>query len=182
MGRLLNDNIETLWQEYFQARGRWDFKEAKRIGLELLDAIPNRIAYLRHTLGGAKRNHASLLLNYLEPNDLIQLFDRLIYFASYLTGFIGYIRTLILRIPHEWVMEHIETYVEPYLKEEGGEEYRRFLELYILLDADLTKKLAERAAQHPDPETKEAGEDFIEMLGEKHTHEELVAWLTHTIE
>jgi hypothetical protein len=45
------------------------------------------------------------------------------------------------------------------------DEYRRFLELYIEIDTELTKKLAMRAIQSPDFDIREAGEDFLIKIG-----------------
>jgi len=53
------------------------------------------------------------------------------------------------------VLERIEATTEPYLIDGGLEEYRRFLELYLLLDEELTRKLAQRALAHLDPDVDE---------------------------
>ena len=55
----------------------------------------------------------------------------------------------------------------PYLINGDMEEYRRYLELYLLLDEELTRKLAHRALAHSDPDVIEAGQDFIEILGDE---------------
>jgi hypothetical protein len=54
------------------------------------------------------------------------------------------------------------------LRAGAHEEYRRLLELYFLLDRDLTQALATRASHHSDPDTREAGEDFLKRLIEVH--------------
>ncbi len=46
------------------------------------------------------------------------------------------------------------------LRKGTDDEYRRFLELYELLDKNLLSDLANRAAASSDPDTREAGEDF----------------------
>lgn len=70
------------------------------------------------------------------------------------------------------MLERIEAEVEQHLVEGDEEEYKRFLELYLLLDEDLTRKLAYRALSNPDLETKAAGQDFIEILKDKSGMEE----------
>jgi hypothetical protein len=57
------------------------------------------------------------------------------------------------------------------------EEYRRLLELYLLLDEELTRKLAQRALANSDPEVIEAGQDFIELLGDENRVKEARAML-----
>ncbi len=87
-------------------------------------------------------------------------------------------RDAILSLPSDWVLARIEQVSEPYLLTGTHEEYRRFLELYQELDHPLTLALAQRAASHPDPDIREAGEDFLERLksvekteGQKHCYE-----------
>ena len=87
-------------------------------------------------------------------------------------------RKFILALPRDWVLERVEAIAEPYLINGDMEEYRRYLELYLLLDEELTRKLAQRALAHSDPDVIEAGQDFIEILGDenriKETRERLV--------
>ncbi len=42
--------------------------------------------------------------------------------------------------------------------------YRRLLELYSQIDQNLTLRLARRAAAHSDPDTREAGEEFLRSM------------------
>jgi len=63
--------------------------------------------------------------------------------------------------PHDWLLENIEQYAAPLLAYDDDEEYRRLLELYSLIDRDLTLKLARRAAEHADSDIREADEDFL---------------------
>jgi hypothetical protein len=73
-------------------------------------------------------------------------------------------RTAILNLPREWVLERIEAVAEPLLQRGDYEEYQRLLELYRDLDPGVTRRLAERAAAHADPDVREAGEDFLAAL------------------
>jgi hypothetical protein len=65
------------------------------------------------------------------------------------------------------VLERVEAVAEPHLINGDLEEYARYLELYLLLDEELTRKLAQRALAHSDPDVVEAGQDFIEILGDE---------------
>ncbi|HEX3315717.1 MAG TPA: hypothetical protein VHR72_12530, partial [Gemmataceae bacterium] len=60
----------------------------------------------------------------------------------------------------------IEATAERYLHNGTYDEYRRFLELYWLLDRDMTGRLARRAAASTDPDIRESGDDFLEKLAE----------------
>jgi len=109
------------------------------------------------------RNVALKLAEYLSESEYKQLFDLWVGGASH-HKYVTMYRKFILALPRDWVLERIEAAAEPHLINGDMEEYRRYLELYLLLDEGLTRKLAQRALAHSDPEVKEAGQDFIEIL------------------
>lgn len=126
-------------------------------------SAPNidRVGLLRIGLRGSDRHVALALLPYLTVEELKQLFEELIFLASFSHGAIQFVRDQILRLPREWVMERIETVADSLLAEGTYEEFRRLLELYDTLDPELTQSLALRAIQHSDPDIREAGKDFL---------------------
>ena len=73
---------------------------------------------------------------------------------------INFGRYCIQNIPREWILANIERLVAPLLATNKEWEYRRLLELYSTLDADLTISLAIRATEHEDLGVQEAGYDF----------------------
>jgi len=73
-------------------------------------------------------------------------------------------RELILTLPHEWLLANIEEQAEKLLTNNDDEDYRGLFLLYRQLDPRLARKLAERAMASPNPEIKEIGEYFMEML------------------
>ena len=79
-------------------------------------------------------------------------------------GYAGRCREIILSLPQDWLLAHLEEAAEPFLKDDTYDHHRRLLELYSEVDRDLTLRLAQRACQHPDPDVREAGEDFMEWL------------------
>jgi hypothetical protein len=105
------------------------------------------------------------VLKYMSIPELERLFDVLVEWASTGHGLIQVFRDAILRLPRDWVVANIEATAEPFLRQGTDDEYRRFLELYLDLDRDLTAKLARRAAVHPDEDIREAGNDYLETLG-----------------
>lgn len=131
----------------------------------------DRVAVMRRALLGSDKYAAYYMLDRLTTSELMELFDELIYRASYAHGSIQTVRSAIQALPREWVLERIEAAAEPYLQggpdhETGTEdEYRRFLELYMQLDRNLALKLARRAAEHSDPLIREAGEETLDELG-----------------
>jgi hypothetical protein len=103
------------------------------------------------------------LAEYLSESEHKQLFNIWVAAASH-HKHVQIYRKFILALPRDWVLERIEAIAEPYLVSGDLEEYARYLELYLLLDEELTRKLAQRALAHSDPDVVEAGQDFIEIL------------------
>jgi hypothetical protein len=162
-----NDNID-LWQRV--VKSFWEYKEALAV---LFSEGVNRVALIRGAVGTNDRIVAVEVARYLKEDEHKQLFDVWVDGASTANSLVHIYRKFILSLPHDWVMERIEAAVEPYLINGSLDEYRRFLELYILLDTDITRKLAERAMSHGDPEVREAGSDFLEILGNEDQINEL---------
>ena len=99
----------------------------------------------------------------LDVSERLELFDELVRLClSQKYG--SHVRGLIAALPRDWVLDHIEGASGPLLQ--GGDpiDYRMMLELYLVLDAGLTMKLAMRAAAQQDVDTVEAGEDYIALL------------------
>src|SRR5215813_9525740 len=122
------------------------------------------------------RNVALKLAEYLSESEYKQLFDLWVGGASH-HKYVGMYRKFITALPRDWVLERVEAAAEPYLINGDMEEYRRLLELYLLLDEELTRKLAQRTLTHSDPEVIEAGQDFIEILGDENRVKETRAML-----
>jgi hypothetical protein len=135
------------------------FREFCAKGVEHVPAV-------RHGLrsGGVDQATALTVFAYLSLDEQQDLFRDLVFLASSSHGSIQRVRDLILTLPRDWVLAHIEREAEPLLRQGTYDEYRRFLELYELLDLDLTLKLARRAAAHEDPDIREAGEEYLEKF------------------
>ncbi len=125
----------------------------------------DRVKLVREALRtGRDKYTACHVLGHLKPEELERLFDVLVEWASTGHSLVHVFREVILSLPREWVLAHIEEAAEPYLDKGSYDEYRRFLELYNQLDRDLARKLARRAAGHSDEDIREAGHDFLEKL------------------
>ena len=121
----------------------------------------DRISLLRSAFHGPDRVLGIMLLPYLKENEKMELFSDLIFLASFTHGGLTVVREAITSLPKEWLLTRIEETAEPYLKKGDYEQYRRFLELYSLIDQDITQRLAITALQSSDFDIKEAGEDFL---------------------
>ena len=146
----LRQDLVSSFRAYTEALGKFVSKGVDRVGL------------VREIMK-EDRNVALTLAEYLSESEHKQLFDIWVAAASH-HKYVHIYRKFILALPRDWVLERVEAIAEPYLINGDMEEYRRYLELYLLLDEELTRKLAQRALAHSDPDVIEAGQDFIEIL------------------
>jgi hypothetical protein len=143
------------------------YEDLLRARMEFCSEGVDRVALIRAALRGRDRFTAIYMLKFLMEPELRSLFPELVYFASSQHAAIAGVREAILSLLRGWVVENIEAHAEPLLRDGSYDEYRRFLELYIQLDRDLTLRLARRAASDSDEDIREAGEDYLELLGER---------------
>lgn len=128
---------------------------------EFLSTDVDRVSILKTKLRSSDAKIATVILEYLSIGELQELLEELIMLATYTHWAVQRARTAIQRLPLDWVLARIEATSEPILANGTYDEYRRLLELYRLLDPVLTKRLAERAVAHSDPDIQEAGHDFL---------------------
>jgi hypothetical protein len=159
-----------MWQLLYS---KWkQYPSDKREINELIDifiASENITPILKSALNkGGERMLALYVLERLSPIAIQPLFPELIYGASSINGSLDKIREMIAKLPRDWVITHIEALVEPYLthgtSDKSGnplgteEEFGRFLELYEVLDQELTERLMIRAMHHEDRAIRDLGE------------------------
>jgi hypothetical protein len=155
-GEKVMDNSSNVWSNVVASYKAY----LEAMGLFLSSDL-DRVSLLKKALRSTDRYTAIHVLKYLKLEELQQLFEDLVFLASFSHGAIGAIRETIKSIPQKWVVNHIEKVAEPILVKGTYEEYRRLLELYFEIDKELTKRLAQRAIQSADLDIREAGEDFL---------------------
>jgi hypothetical protein len=155
MDKQLSERDRVIWQELNEA-----FRAFTQASMTFMAEGVNRVALLRAGFHSGNRACALRMATVLKKAELQQLLDELVW-LSLDHGFALAARELIVSLPREWVLARIETIAEPYLRDGTYDEYRRILELYSLLDDNLTHRLARRAAAHTDPDIQEAGNDFL---------------------
>jgi hypothetical protein len=151
-------SIESLWEQMGKAHETFvEFVgELKSVDRE------TRLKLIQQ--GYKNRRLVVALLDYLDQEDLKALLPFLMSHVRSVHGYISYFRRAILSLPKEWLLEHIEEAAEPILQSGDDEEYRRFLELYLQINPELTRRLAQRALASSNPNVQEAGQDFMEKL------------------
>lgn len=105
-----------------------------------------------------------LLQHFVQTSDLEDLLPFLLSHVGSVHQYLFAFRAIIHRIPSDWLSEHIEEAAEPFLRGGNDETFRRFLELYIDIDLLLARRLAQRALESSDTDTREAGSDFLQKL------------------
>ena len=158
MSKQETTDSDRIWQQLVEEYSLW-----AQVLKEFFSKETDRIAILQRAFKKGDIAPALHVMQYMAPDELTTLFDELIHFSTS-HGYAGSVREIILSLPRNWVLSNIEKTVEPHLVGATEDEYRRFLELYLLLDKDLTQRLIQRAINHPDNEIREVGRDFQNSL------------------
>lgn len=156
----LVDSYTGIWNRLVKASNEYSLVLREFLALE----ESKRVMLMHQALRGPGRHTSLIILGYLDVADLKELFEDLVFLASFSHGAINTVREAILTLPREWVLERIEQVAEPFLLTDDSEEYRRILELYFELSPQMTHKLAQRALKNPNEEIQEAGQDFLDRL------------------
>lgn len=131
------------------------------VGGEFLADGVDRVRLMRKALRGGDRATAFYIAPYLRQAELMELFEELVELSSFSHGSVTAVHELIKSLPREFVLANVERLAEPLLRAGDYDEYRCLLALYSGLDAGLARRLAERAAQSPDEDIREAGLDYL---------------------
>jgi len=156
----VSDIDQGLWRHYVEAE-----QTCIAARMRLFSESSALVELVRSGLADPTERAAALdVSTLLSVGQKQQLFGELLALAGFGHGLVHKVRDIILSLPHDWLVANIERYAEPLLQYDGHEEYRRLLELYRLIDRDLTRRLARRAAAHGDADIREAGKDVLAAL------------------
>jgi hypothetical protein len=162
MSEDINQKDWEIWEHFVQFH-----EDFARSAEAFLSKGVDRVAILRQAFMEGYGIHAAVyILPWVSINELQQLFDVLIRLAGEYTGYFEAVHKAILRIPKKWLLENIESVVEPYLQKCDGVEYRIYLSLFLKIDTELTKKYALRALEQENYDIREAGQDYLETLND----------------
>ncbi len=164
---MTHPNDAELWARLVRSHRQGRFDEFKELVKSFLVSGVNRTPLLKEALLGKGQEVAVYLLALLSTSDLLPLFAELLSVASYSDKLADAVHTAILRMPRDWVIEHIDLAAEPIFITGTGDEFRHMLDLYRLIDRDLALKLASRALAHQNPDIQEAGQDTVDRFFEK---------------
>jgi hypothetical protein len=156
MNQQATPESRALWQSLVESEKAYH-QARVRFMAEGVDRVP----LVREGLHSRDRHTALSVVPSLSLAERLELFPDLVDVARAAHGPVGAVRDMILRLPQDWVLAHVEEVVEAILRNEEYDDYWMFLELYEKLDRGLMLKLARRAAAHQDPEIRELGEDWL---------------------
>ena len=132
---------------------------------ELVSKSSDSSEIIRRALLGGERATALYVLKSMSVDEIRNCAKELVFLSSFSHGAVEFVRTILLRLPREYLIGVIPSIAEPILSSGTDDEYRRILELYEKIDGALTEQLARRAAANADPDIQEAGIDFLNRLG-----------------
>ncbi len=147
----------ALWAEVVASHNR-----LAEVSRKLRTPGVDRVGLFRRAFRDNDRITALFFADILTEPELKELFDDLMWLASFGHGAVQAARDLILKLPRAWVLSHIETAANPLLEAGTYDEYRRILELYEQIDKGLCRRLALRASASTDEDVRDAGNDFLQ--------------------
>jgi hypothetical protein len=159
MSQHASDNQMIVWQRLVESHRAYS-----RASHDFLADKAERVELLRKALRGKDRDVALAVAPSLTTDELKQLFSEWVNLARCAHSPFKPAWDVILSLPREWVLQHIEPEVDAILRDEEEDDYWMFLQLYERLDRDLTLQLARRAAAHANPDIRELGEDCLARL------------------
>lgn len=170
---MLESSDLELFKQVVHARETY-LKERQRF----LSQCKNRVLVLGQMIRNPDRRTAIDLLEYLSNEELVQLLPDLVWLASFPHLQLVKVRNLISRLDRLQSISVIRNVMLDMLDEadasigdlhiEAPEDiYRRFMELSVDLDRDLTRMIATRATGHRDAGVREAGEEYLTLDDER---------------
>lgn len=119
--------------------------------------------YVARELWRLKKNDLFFSLVRLMPQDeVFQVLPELVSFAAKSDIYLWGVKEIIKQLPREQVVGVIEKIADEVVNIHDSSEYINLLSVYIALDKDLAKCLAQRAATEADPDIQELGARYLE--------------------
>ena len=149
-------NPANLWQRVIDSHHQYS-----QAFSEFLTTADDKVQVLRKALRSKDRVLALQAIPSLSTGEKVELFPEWIDLARSAHSPFQAAWSVIESLPRAWILENIEKEVDPILRNDDETDYWMFLQLYALLDNDLMRKLAHRAAGHADAGIKELGQECL---------------------
>jgi hypothetical protein len=164
MSELRDDGCDKLWRRLVEAETA--FYWARHT---LFSSCRNKLVELtKEALDDPHQRVTALgIVKLLTVEERQVLLPDVLPLACTIHGQTEFARELVLGLPRQWLIDHIEQAAAPLLGFDDYEEYSGVFQIYLELDTKLARSLAERAAGHSNPDIREAGEHFFEALKDR---------------
>jgi hypothetical protein len=81
--------------------------------------------------------------------------------ACQTSNLIAFAIPILLRLPKQWLLEHLDTRIEPLMTKHQSEAYIAIIEIYKRLDLGKALEWTKKAAASTDSHTKQVGDDYL---------------------
>jgi hypothetical protein len=148
--KILLQAFEQAWAAYQSSRTSLYEITANSVGLAeyLLETNPKALS-------------TWVYIERLKTEELKDLFDRLLIAACQTSNLIAFAIPILLRLPKQWLLEHLDKRIEPLMVKYQSEAYIAIIEIYKRLDLGKALEWTKKAFDNNDPHIKQVGEDFL---------------------
>lgn len=151
----------ALWMQYVAA-----YRELISARMALFHRN-DLVDLVRSGLGDPLERAAALdIARLLRDEQKRELFPDLVALSTTAHGLTDDAIEIMTSLSKDWIISNIQPLMESILSNASDEEYRMALRIYAGLSTSLARDLAIRAMNHPDPDIREAGEDWCSRLKE----------------
>jgi hypothetical protein len=148
--KILLQAFEQAWAAYQSSRTSLYEITANSVGLAeyLLETNPKALS-------------TWVYIERLKAEELKALFDRLLSAACQTSNLIAFAIPILLRLPKQWLLEHLDNRIEPLMTKYQSDAYIAIIEIYKRLDLGKALEWTKKAHSHTDPHIKQVGDDFM---------------------
>jgi hypothetical protein len=154
----LREAIRAKWTRYTAMRD-----QAEILRYELLTADIQSLPDILHEAlcDPRQRRYALEITSQLQPELRKEFLPDLMELASFSGVDMSRAREVILSLPKPWLVASLSSVAAPILQRGSDEEYRRIIELYLLIEPGIARDLARAATAHQSEEVRAVGRDFL---------------------
>lgn len=153
----LSSQDKILLQAFEQA---WASYQSSRTSLyEITSNSVGLAEYLLET--NPKALSTWVYIERLKAEELKELFDRLLSAACQTSNLIAFAIPILLRLPKQWLLEHLDNRIQPFIAKYQSEAYIAIIEIYKRLDLGKALEWTKKAAADNDEHIKQIGNDYL---------------------
>jgi hypothetical protein len=155
-------SLSALWQRYVNVKAELEMLEytfRNRPRSEVLDCLKEGLTH------PGERRFALDLLRVLPEENRRALMLEIIGLAAWQNGQMQKAQELVFSVSGDWLQENLESLAEQFIAHADPVDLWGLLDICSRVDKKIALKLAQRFAASADPDIRDAGESFVETLG-----------------